>query len=95
MPTLRNNPQSSLWNYEVSKWNEEQKKQYEYLHTGIMYQKPEPIIRKQLKKKVVRVSDGKVYGSIKECGNYNGLSYPTVSRALKKGIKFKYYDSTL
>ena len=92
---LRNFPKSQLWNIEIKKWNDEQKKQFEFLRTGIRYEKPIVTLRKPQKKKVVRISDGKIYDSIIDCANGNGVVYATISRHLKKEIKYKYYDSTL
>jgi len=38
-------PKSSLWNYEIFKWTDEQKKEYEFLRTGIKKVKPILICR--------------------------------------------------
>lgn len=74
MPTLRKHPQSSLWNYEVSKWSPAQIKEFLFLRDGVR-----EIVPKQ-KKKVVRISDKKPYDSIVECAEDNKCHPLTVSR---------------
>ena len=74
MPTLRKNPASSLWNYEVSKWSPIQIKEFLFLRDGYKETRPTQ------KKKVIRIADGMIYESIIECAKANGISYMTVKR---------------
>lgn len=83
MPTLRKHPASSLWNYEVSKWSPEQVKEFKFLQTGIREAKKMYPQKNPKKKKVVRLSDGKLYKSIKECAEDNNFSPATISRNIR------------
>jgi hypothetical protein len=90
MPVLRKNPQSSLWNYDVRKWNDNQKNQYEFLRTGIKPAKISPLRIDKVVRRIIRVSDNKEYPSIKDCAFENKVVYATMCRKINKGITFKY-----
>lgn len=96
LEVLRKHPISNLWNYEHRKWNERQKAEFEELKTGI--KKPKKIQMQRTRnpgntdrsyqmKKVIRVSDGKPYNSIKECAEDNYLSEATISRSVNGNHK--------
>ena len=100
LETLRKYPKSSLWNYEHRKWNDEQRQQFEELRTGIKKPKKEAMIRENyakphLMKKIIRVSDGKVYESIKDCALKNSLSATAINNSIygrQKTQRFKFYE---
>lgn len=77
---LRKNQRSSLWNINHRKWNENQKKMFEELRTGIKIRKTGRVYPT---KSVTRISDGKKYLSVKECALDNKTSPSNISRSKK------------
>ena len=88
-------PKSNLWNFVISKWTDEQKKEYEFLRTGKKHVKPVPMkkIQPKQKKKVIRVSDGKEYESITTCARDNKICVNTITDNCKgKQDRYKFYE---
>lgn len=95
MSILRKYPNSPLWNYVVSKWTPEQISIFNNLKNGklTIETKKEVILKnKKIAKnavKIIRISDGKIYNSISECKENEGLHDVAIRTKLKEGIEFK------
>lgn len=100
IPILRKFPKSSLWNFEIHKWTPEQIKEFKILRDGKKEKKPAIVVRKMgrakvilsTRKPVIRVADGKIYGSIMECAKDNNVSEACISstiRGVRKSGKYE------
>lgn len=82
------NPNHELWNKDLNKWDESDKKEFTELEAG-------KIVKARQNKfatnsqKVLRVSDGKEYRCILDCKEDNNLSNHTMYQLLKENLKFK------
>jgi len=77
------NPHYSLWDKPVSKWTEQEKKEFDKLE-----EKKKRNWKAVNSVKVIRISDGFEYPSISECRRQNGFCKVIMDRKLKEGVEF-------
>lgn len=81
-------PLSELWIKDHNKWSKEDHREFERLENGL------EISKKKLKSggvsiKVIRLSDGYTYKSLKECMDKNGYHNVEMQQMLNAEIKYK------
>lgn len=86
---MRKSPSHKLWDKLLKSWNEKDKEDFENILNG----DGEIIEIKQRKVKnglkVKRISDGKIYDSVKLCRDDNGFYSDQMIAKLNLGIEFK------
>ena len=86
------NPDHRLWNKDLNKWDDNDKKLFEKL--CISKERPIKILKKPhekkvFRRKVIRLSDGKIYNSIQQCRLENGFYNTEMYNLLKEETKYK------
>ena len=84
------NPNSSLWNKDRNKWTKDDDKEFERLESG---KSLKPAGKSRIyggsPVKVIRISDGYIYPTVRACLNQNGYHSIEMQQMLKAEIKYK------
>ena len=86
------NPHHKLWDKDFNKWDNKDKELFEKLCVSkvkLRKSLKSPLEKNIIRKKVIRVSDGKEYNSIHQCRIENDFYNSKMYDLIKEGIKFK------
>ncbi len=87
---MKKHPNSSLWNKDRNKWTKDDDKEFERLESG---KSLKPSGKSRIyggsPVKVIRISDGYIYKSVRECMNQNGYHTKGIQQMLNTETKYK------
>lgn len=82
------NPNSTLWGKDSNKWTNEDRTEFARLEKGLSMDRKKRLSG-GISIKVIRISDGYIYKSVRQCMDQNDYHTVEMQKMLKDQIKYK------